>query len=53
MAGEYKRTWNLGPPTYNCQYRGDILWYVELTNKSTNTQTKFAVCCMEDRVIYH
>ena len=51
MTGAYKKAWNLGPPTYTCQYCGAILWYEERTIKSTNTrQPKFSICCMEGRV---
>ena len=51
VAVAYNTTWNLGPPTYTCQYCSAILWHEERTNKSKKPKhSKFSICYLEGRV---
>ncbi|KAF7821900.1 uncharacterized protein G2W53_027355 [Senna tora] len=43
--------WDIGLPTYECQFCGAMFWYEERLNRSRATKNpKFSLCCMQGKV---
>lgn len=44
--------WNIGPPSWNCQHCGAMMWYEERIKKSSNpSNPRFTLCCSRGRVM--